>query len=516
MLLFALTGCEVLIPQEPKVEEAAVLEKYKDADVRELLNKVQADFSKAKDESLYFYSPNNYQTARIGIQTARAYINDPERKIQVLKSIYKTEIALNDAFEVKKIVDRELSEVIALRISLDDLEAKKFHGSEYQGLATTAAMLVEQIEVKKEALFQDTASKKRFEEQKNELIASMKDFRVRVVKHKYLNQGENLLAEADRHEARKFAPVTYGEALKSRDDAVAYIEQNIENTAGIEQQSEQFEFAAQRLMHIAREISNIITLKEDTYEQYVLREEERLIKITKALKSADIRNQNFSTQATQLAASARQMVTQKETNALKIAEMSSGNTAAQSAAPGVANSDGTQPLAQQPQQAQAVVAPDPLVAGVAGGDLETLKNSVRVLTDQLYQLTLENSELKGQRDLLKSQLGKLEAQLGQQSSSPQKSKTTPAKSTKQKSGEAQAGQQTSSQPVKAPPKAQVQEPAQAQTNEQPKEQTKEQPKTQADAASQTGGNKSSEPASEAVENGTEAGEDNNTAPAGSN
>ncbi|MCI0507589.1 MAG: hypothetical protein L0Z73_15965 [Gammaproteobacteria bacterium] len=521
MLLFALTGCEILIPQEPKVEEEAVLEKYKDADLRELLNKVQVDFAKAKDESLYFYSPNNYQTARTGIQTARAYFNDPERKTQVLKSIYKTEMALNDAFEVKKIVDREMSEIIALRINLDDLEAKKFHGSEYQGLATTTAGLVEQIEVKKEALFQDPVSKSRFEEQKNELIASMKDFRVRVVKHKYLNQGENLLAEADRHEAKKFAPVTYGAALKNRDDAVAYIEQNIDNLAGIQQQSEQFEFAAQRLMHIAREISNLIALKEDTYEQYILREEERLIKISKALKTADLRNQNFSTQATQLAASARQTVSQKENNALKIAELSSGNTAAESIAQGGADGDGPQPVVQQPQQAQPAVAPDPLVAGVAGGDLETLKNSVRVLTDQLYQLTLENSELKGQRDQLKSQLGKLEAQLSHKSSPPQKSKTAPDKTAQQKSGETQAGQQTSSQSVKEPPaKAQVQESAQAQTNEQPKElakeqskeQPKEQSKTPADASAQpsggeTGNNKTSEPAGEAMEKGKDAGND---------
>jgi hypothetical protein len=432
-----------LIPQQEKVEDDMILEKYKDVPLRELLNKAQADFAKAKDEYLYFYSPNNYNTARIGIQTARAYFNDPDRKTQVLRAIYSVETAIEDAFRVKEIVDREMSDVLALRISLDDLEAKKLQGREYQGLATTTANLIEQIETKKETIFKDPSSKARFEEQKQQLVVAMKDFRLRIVKEKYLKQGENLVAEASRYDVQKLAPVTYGATLKSRDDAVAYIEQNVDNLTGIQQQAEQFEFAAHRLLHIGREISTILTLKEDTYEQYVLREEERLTKIGKALKTGDIRNQNFSTQASQLAASARQMVRQKETNAMKIAELGASDPEASSVMASGNPGDGPQPVAQQEQAVVvAAPAPDPLVAGVAGGDLETLKNSVRILTDQLYKLTLENSELKGQRDMLQSKITKLEAEMTQRSSSPQKPASTqskPAKAQAETTPEAKAG-----------------------------------------------------------------------------
>lgn len=468
--LFTLTACEVLmIPQQQKVEDEAVLEKYKDVPMRELLNKVQADFAKAKDDSLYFYSPNNYRTARIGIQTARAYFNDPERKTQVLRAIYKTEQAIADGYQVKEIVDREMTDIIALRISLDNLEAKKFHGREYQGLATTTASLVEQIEIKKENLFADPDSKKRFEEQKKELVAALKDFRVRVVKEKYLKEGENLVAEAGRYDAEKLAPATYGAALKSRDEAVAYIENNIENLAGIQQQSEQFGFAAHRLMHIAREIANILALKEDTYEQYVLREEERLTKISKALKTGDIRNQNFSTQASQLAANARQMVRQKEANAMTIAEINSSDASANTAVSASSASDGPQPV---PQQAQPVVAvaPDPLVAGVAGGDLETLKNSVRILTDQLYKLTMENSELKGQRDVLTNKLKKFEAESNQQPAAAKNPSTTQSKPATPESNQKQATQQSDKPSAGTSSKEQTRESVKAQS--EPTQQTK--------------------------------------------
>lgn len=482
LTLFMLAGCEtLLIPQQKSVEDEVVLEKYKDVSMRELLNKVQADFAKAKEDSLYFYSPNNYNTARLGIQTARAYFKDPERKLQVLKSIYKADTAIKDAYAVKDIVDREMGEVISLRISLDNLEAKKFQGREYQGLATTTAKLVEEIEIKKEAIFKDPDSKARFQTQLQELVAAMKDFRVRVVKQKYLSGGENLIAEANRYDAEKLAPLTYAAAVKSRDDAVAYIEKNVDNLTGIQQQSEQFEFAAYRLLHIAREISNILALKEDTYEQYVLREEERLSKISNALKTGDIRNRNFSTQASQLAASARQMVRQKESSALQIAEMSASSPEASTgfAEPAGSSANGPQPMAQQSQPV--VVAEDPLVAGVAGGDLETLKNSVRVLTDQLYRLTLENSELKGQRDMLKSKLGKLEAEMNQKSNTSQKSQTTKSKNARPEGEGKPAKPQAASESAKQSAEKQTQEPSKVQA----KEQVKAQPQTQKDSASQS-------------------------------
>jgi len=294
------------------------------------------------------------------------------------------------------------------------------------------------------------------------------------VKQKYLSEGGNLIAEANRYDAEKLAPLTYAAAIKSRDEAVSYVENNIDNLAGIQQQSEQFEFAAYRLLHIAREISNIQALKEDTFEQYVLREEDRMSKISKALKTGDIRNQNFSTQASQLASSARQMVRQKEDNALKIAEMTSSSyeppaegTVVASGSPG----DGPQPMAQQ---SQPVIVQDPLIAGVAGGDLDTLKNSVRILTDQLYRLTLENSELKGQRDLLKSKLDKLEAEMNQQSSSTKKSSSAQSQKANSQSKDKPVKSQTDSGSTKQTAETQ----SQKTSNSIDKSQGKEQPQTQ--------------------------------------
>jgi len=421
LMLTALSGCELLEPLQTDVTEEAALEKYKDVPMREALNNVQNEFAKAKKQAIYFYSPNNYRTAQTGLRTARAYFRDPDKKIQVLKSIYKADEAIKEGFEVKKIVDRELSEVVALRISLNQLDAKRSHAREYRGLATNTTTLIERVEAKKEKLFRDPSSKTKFEEDKKELVASLKDFQLRVVKDKYLRKSENIIAEADRYDVKKFAPVTYTAAVKSMNEAVAYIENNVENFEGIQQQSQNSEFAALRLMHVAREINNVMTLKENMYEEYVLHQEARLVKISEALNAGDLRDKNFTTQATQLASAAKNTIKQKQEYALRIAEGSdSGVTLI--ATPQSAPSN--EALNQPDQQLQKSLGPDPLVAGVAGGDLETLKGSVRLLTDQVYQLTLENSELKGQRDLLKTKIGQLEKKLNKNTNTKKKSNST--------------------------------------------------------------------------------------------
>ena len=420
LVMVVLSGCEILEPLQTDVTEEAALEKYKDVPMQKVLNKVQNDFAEAKKQALYFYSPNNYRAAQTGLKTARAYFRDPERKPQVLKSMYKAEEAIKDGFEVKKIVDRELSEVVALRISLTQLDAKRSHGREYRGLATNTTTLIERVEAKKEKLFTDPSEKAKFEEDKKELVASLKDFQLRVVKDKYLSKGENIIVDAERYDAKKVAPVTYGAAVKSMSEAVAYIEKNVENYDGIQEQSQITEYAALRLMHVMREINNIMSLKENNYEEYVLRQEKRLVKIGDAMKAGDLRHLNFSKQSTQLASAAKKLIKQKEDYALAIAE------GADSGAPVVVPV--TSEVAAQPvQQVQQELGPDPLVAGVAGGDLETLKTSVRLLTDQIYQMTLENSELKGQRDLLKTKVDQLEKKLNQKAGTNKKTSATEKK-----------------------------------------------------------------------------------------
>ena len=168
-IIVFLSACEIIIPKQFGAKEEVVLEKYKNVPLKDVMRNVQQKFDKAKSEEMYFYSPNNYRTARTGVQGARAYFRDPEKKTYVLSSLYRAEQALDDGFEVKVIVEREMKDLIRLRDTLDVLEAKKSHTREYRSLMTSLVAIVETIESKKEALFQDPSSKADIEARKKEM-----------------------------------------------------------------------------------------------------------------------------------------------------------------------------------------------------------------------------------------------------------------------------------------------------------------------------------------------------------
>jgi hypothetical protein len=339
----------------------------------------------------------------------------------VLKKIYQAEQAIDDAFEVKKIVRRELPEFIALHNALTILEAKKTHAREFRAVMGRMTRLIERVEADKETLFTDKDKKARFEEDKQDIVADLKDFQLRMVKFKYLNHGDMLIAEAESKDARNNAPVTYKAATDERQKAINYIENNVDNLEGIQQVSEQFEFAAQRLMHIAREVFNVLNLQPNTHEEYVLRQEERLKKIADAEKAGDLRDQSFRKQATELAGIARRIVKQKEDLALQVAELRStgGSTSSSDAVAVDVSQDESANVAEiaQQQSAAALQGQNAVVPVTREGDPGEMRNSIRLLTDQVYQLIIENDQLKGQVQQLKSDLARLE------SKSKQKAKT---------------------------------------------------------------------------------------------
>ena len=451
-IIVFLSACEIIIPKQFGAKEEVVLEKYKNVPLKDVMRNVQQKFDKAKSEEMYFYSPNNYRTARTGVQGARAYFRDPEKKTYVLSSLYRAEQALDDGFEVKVIVEREMKDLIRLRDTLDVLEAKKSHTREYRSLMTSLVAIVETIESKKEALFQDPSSKADFEERKKEMMADLENFRLRVVKFKYLNHGELLVSEADAYDAKNIAPVTYGEVIKARNEALDYIKNNIENLEGIYQIAKVFETAAQRLMHITREVHNVINLEPKTHEQYVLRQEERLVNLANALKLGDLRNQTFSAQTTQLVSAVKRVNKEKEQNALKIAELSSGTGSAVSGAQSPvaseeqsAESSGKANVADQDAENKPKGLAIVPISDDSGGDLEQLKKSVRILTDQVYQLTIEKTNWEAQRAQLNSKIKQLQSKLQEKQKA---AKPKPAAQNKKKQEDAASTGQSTDTVVK--------------------------------------------------------------------
>ena len=423
LLATLLVACEIIVPKEYEVKEEEVLAQYKDVPITDVMNEVQKKFRKAKDEEAYFYSPNNYRIARTGLQTARAYFKNPEKRTYVLKSLYRADKALDDAFEVKAIVVRELSEHVKVRDFLDTLDAKKSHSREYRSLLASLLAIIERIEKDKESIFTDPERKKDMDERKNNMMAEMLDFRLRIVKFRFLNHAELLISEANNYDAKTVAPVTYQQTINARNSAVKYVTENVENLQGISDVAKKFQYEAERLLHITRAVNTVLKLEKDTQEQYVLRYEENLQKIAEALREPKDQYQSFSAQATRYSGVIKRILREKQELALKVTSLNNGagvaNTAEQ-AAP-VTQATPAKEDSEKPKSKGLEIVP-------VSGDPAQLKNSLRILTDQVYQLTVEKTAWENERANLNAQIKKLKT--AQKAGTKPKEKPKPKAETK--------------------------------------------------------------------------------------
>jgi len=412
-----LVACEIIIPKQIEVKEADVLAIYKDMPLAEVMNNVQKKFQKAKDSEIYFYSPNNYRTARTGLQTARAYFRDPEKKTAVLMGLYKADKALDDAEEVRVIVDRELAEHIKVLNFLVELDAKRSHGQEYRSMMSSVMSIIERIEKDKEAIFQDPERKKDMEERKKDMLDNLLAFRLDIVKYKYLNHATVLISEADNIDAKTIAPITYARTIAARDSAVKYVSENVENLEGIEDIAKKFQYEAERLLQISRAVDTLLRLEKDTQELYILKQEEYLQKIGDVLKDPKMQYDSFPAQVSRYVGLIQRIIGEKQDYAMQVAELKS---ATESGNVSVAPVSDEQPAATANDSGNA---PKGLEIVPVGGDPEQMRKSLRILTDQVFQLTVEKNAWEGERAKLKSQIKKLQAGQKVESAPAEKPKT---------------------------------------------------------------------------------------------
>ncbi|NOZ53251.1 MAG: hypothetical protein GXP08_08925 [Gammaproteobacteria bacterium] len=420
VIMLVLSGCSPLtslIPQ--KVPDKVVVAKYKDIPIDKIFSDTQKLFNKARDEVLPLFSPNNYRTARSAMKRARVNMRDPEKKTDVLQSLYKVENALNNGFQTKIIVEREMPELIEMRIILEELNAKRLFPMEYRGRVSNMTMLIERIEQHKESLFDDSEKKADFVKDKNNMLVDLRKFHLRIVKSKYLSRGEAVFAEAEQYGAKDNAPKTYSETIQARDDALAYIEKNLRHTEGVKLAADTFEFAAFRLLHITRAVGDILQIEKNQHENYVLKKEKGFTKISKALKLGDIRNKSQNAQMILLATTAAKVIKQKEDFALKIAELSSAQIAVESNAENEAPASGVAQgssdiineatLIQQQQPPQKKNPQQPIAATIE--EQQSRQKNEDLLKKQVETLTVKNKALTAQRIALEKQLSGLQAKL---------------------------------------------------------------------------------------------------------
>ena len=220
----------------PPVENFSV-----DTNPTEEVKKLEADLDQANAAQVNVLAPKNYEQARDALKDARKSLESKDDAKEVLKEVAEGRAYLKRAQEFAKVGTDNMAEVVKTRQLALDAGAKDSYAQDFRKADDKLKDVSEDIEKNKP----ENAMKNR-----DELLSAYLDLELRGIKRKNLAEAEGLVKDADRKDAKKWAPRTYAVAQKSIDDAEAFITANRHDTAQIKVLSDKALADAQHVIQV--------------------------------------------------------------------------------------------------------------------------------------------------------------------------------------------------------------------------------------------------------------------------
>ncbi len=126
-----------------------------------------------------------------------------------------------------------------------------------------------------------------------------------------LAPAEAIFAQAETLGAARDAPKSYAKARRARDDARALMEREPGNTPAVARVVAHFNFEAQHLLHLIREVRELGSLNREALEGAILGAEYRLLAISDALRQPDPRAAGLYDQTTAIEEAAKKLSAKK-------------------------------------------------------------------------------------------------------------------------------------------------------------------------------------------------------------
>jgi len=126
-----------------------------------------------------------------------------------------------------------------------------------------------------------------------------------------LASGEAIFAQAEALGAARDAPKSYAKAQRTRDDALAVLDREPNDTPVAARAIARFNFEAQHLLHLAREVRELGNFNRAALEGVVLGAEYRLLAISDALRQPDPRAAGLYDQTKSIEEAAKKLSAQK-------------------------------------------------------------------------------------------------------------------------------------------------------------------------------------------------------------
>lgn len=271
---------------------------------------LEKDLNTAKDNQVDVLSPVNFKEAQDSLEDAKKkFLNGKDSQLTLHKVAIGRAYLIN-ANNVSLIARENIEDVIDAREAALKADAPTYFSLDFKNADKDFAVVTKDLEKNK----MNTVAKER-----SSLQGKYLDLEVRAIKEKNLKESRDIITQAKKENAEKYAPRTLAIAEKNYTDTEAYITANPHDKEEISDRVKETKDAAVHAYNINRTAKG--TSKVSSEEIAILIDQERTRAINNENKLSTVKDELETTQSalekekfnkTSLALTAEELVAEKE------------------------------------------------------------------------------------------------------------------------------------------------------------------------------------------------------------
>ncbi|MBC2713568.1 MAG: OmpA family protein [Desulfosarcina sp.] len=281
ILGLALTGCV----QSQMAGSAAITDQDKALmeNPVELVNQLSNNISQARMEQLNVLSPGWFKKAESAFFSAQNDLEKGNEIADIRQSVMESRAHLQKAEEIANLSRITLTNTLKAREMARSAGATMFE-KEYRRVEDSFLDLTRAIERDNLSYAQNN---------RDTVIEAYRELEVRAIKEETIGEVHALIARAESADARKIAPLSYGQAVEQINATDTFISANPYAKKEMHTMANDALFQANRLVVVTEQINRMKNMKP---EEIVFMVEKHLHTISVELGAQDMRDQDYQTQ----------------------------------------------------------------------------------------------------------------------------------------------------------------------------------------------------------------------------
>lgn len=277
LMLGIFSGCASTTPQ-PAVQQVAAME-----DIAGKITEFENEMEKARQEQIAVLSPGAFAKAEESFHKAKSGAEKGSKLSSISENLADARRHLDDARENAKVARTVLPQVIESR--------RMAH------LAGAARLEKAYADVEKQFLKLTTAIEKNninyTKKNADNVNEAYRSLELMAIKNEAIGGARKALSQAEKNDAKKYAPTSYNTALRSLSEADEFITNNRYDKDNIQAKADESLFYANRALVLTSQSKALDKLNP---EEKVLWTEDFISRITTQLQARDSRDQHLNDQ----------------------------------------------------------------------------------------------------------------------------------------------------------------------------------------------------------------------------